>query len=414
MAMEADAVQGGEAIRSVAIVQNRAARRRLLHVVPSFWPAVRFGGPIESTAQLCRSLAAAGCEVTVLTTDSDGPGARLAIESTGEVELAPRMKVRYCRKLAGNSVAPEMIPHLFRYARAADVVHLTGVYNFPTFPALAICRRLQKPLVWSPRGSLQDFPGRRRAFLKALWDRLCCEIAPSHTIVHATAEPEAESIRKAMPGLSVAIIPNGVTIPEVPLPRPGPAQALRALFIGRLDAKKGIENLLEACAILKRGNFLEFTLTIAGGGEESYRWKLSDRINRLELGAWVQMIGEVQGGAKEQAFAAADIVIVPSYIENFAMVVAEALARERPVIASRGTPWAEIERVGCGLWVDNSPQALSDALCRISTMPLAEMGERGRRWMSEQFGWPTIAREMLACYSKAIAATDGTDHACSP
>ncbi len=344
----------------------------------------------------------------VLTTDTDGPGARVAVQTGGEVELAPGMRVRYYRKLMRNSVAPGLITNLARYAAAADLVHLTAVYNFPSLPTLAICRRLNKPLVWSPRGALQDWPGRRRAMAKALWDRLCLKIAPPHAILHATSEPEAESIRKALPGLSIAVIPNGVTIPDASPGPPGGSETLRLLFIGRLDPKKGLENLLDACAMLKRQDALRFTLTIAGSGPEAYRKRLSDLIHRRELADRVRMSGKVDGNEKERAFAEADVTIVPSHIENFALVVAEALARERPVIASHGTPWAEIERVGCGLWVENSPAALSDAVRRISAMPLPQMGERGRRWMIEQFGWPAIARQMLTCYSRARSMASGT------
>jgi glycosyltransferase involved in cell wall biosynthesis len=388
-----------------------AAGPRVLHVVPSFWPALRYGGPIESVLQLCRHLAAAGCVVTVLTTDSNGPGARLEVATGGEVELAPGMRVRYCRKLMRNSVSPELMTNLARYVAAADLVHLTAVYSFPTIPTLALCRRLHKPLVWSPRGALQSWPGRRRAVAKTFWDRLCRKVAPPETIVHVTSEPEAASVRKALPGLRVAVVPNGVTIPDFAPRAPGGAEILRLLFIGRLDPKKGIENLLQACVILKRRETPRFMLTIAGGGPEAYRRKLVDLIYRRELADRVKMIGPVEGDEKERAFAEADVAIFPSYIENFAIVVAEALARERPVIASHGTPWAEVEQVGCGLWVANRPAALSDAVCRISTMPLAQMGERGRRWMVERFAWPAITRQMLACYERALSSAGGTSPA---
>ncbi|HTW88980.1 MAG TPA: glycosyltransferase [Candidatus Binataceae bacterium] len=384
---------------------------RVLQVVPSFWPAVRYGGPIESTLQLCRHLAAAGSAITVLTTDSHGPGARVSVSTDDEVELAPGMRVRYYRKLMRNSVAPALIKNLARYAGAADLVHLTAVYNFPTIPTLMVCRRLKKPLVWSPRGALQNWPGRRRPTAKALWDRLCLKIAPAHAVVHATSAPEAESIRRALPGLNIAIVPNGITIPDAPPRPPGGSETLRLLFIGRLDPKKGLENLLAACSMLRNQDVLRFSLTIAGSGPEAYRKHLSELIQRRDLADRVQMIGEVEGDDKERAFAESDVTIVPSYIENFAIVVAEALARERPVITSHGTPWAEVERVGCGLWVENSPSALSDAIRRISTMPLPQMGDRGRRWMIEQFGWPAIARQMLACYARALSMTSGTGSA---
>lgn len=386
-----------------------AAGLRVLHVVPSFWPALlRYGGPIESTLQLCRHLAAAGCEVTVLTTDSNGPGTRVAVETGSEVELAAGMRVRYYRKLMRNSVAPELIRNLARYAAAADLVHLHAVYNFPTIPTLAVCRRMHKPLIWAPHGSFQKWPGRRRALAKSVWNGLCRKIVPAHTIFHATSEPEAESIRTALPGLSIAVITNGVTIPDSSPGPAGGADTLRLLFIGRLDPVKGIENLLQACAILRRREAPSFTLTLAGDGPEAYRKGLHELVHRYELTDRVRMIGPVNGDEKERAFAEADVAIIPSFTENFGIVVAEALARQRPVIASHGTPWAEVERVGCGLWVENSPAALSEAVCRISTMPLPQMGEKGRRWMIERFGWPAIAQQMLACYGRALSIAGGT------
>jgi glycosyltransferase involved in cell wall biosynthesis len=84
------------------------------------------------------------------------------------------------------------------------------------------------------------------------------------------------------------------------------------------------------------------------------------------------------------------------------MVVAEALAHGVPVIASKGTPWSGVEAHGCGLWVENDPAALAAAIERMSRMPLGEMGERGHRWMEEEFTWETVAREMLRLYGKLL------------
>ena len=86
------------------------------------------------------------------------------------------------------------------------------------------------------------------------------------------------------------------------------------------------------------------------------------------------MMGEVLGDAKKQLFENSDVALVPSHTENFAIVVAEALAHAVPVIASKGTPWSELEVKRCGLWVDNDPATLADAMLKISTMPLQEMG----------------------------------------
>ncbi|MGC1399118.1 glycosyltransferase, partial [Candidatus Binatus sp.] len=94
--------------------------------------------------------------------------------------------------------------------------------------------------------------------------------------------------------------------------------------------------------------------------------------------------------------------VAPSFTENFAIVVAEALAHGAAVIASTGTPWKDVERVGCGLCVANDPASLADAISKINSMPLAEMGERGRRWMAADFSWEKCAAEMIALYKTLL------------
>jgi len=115
------------------------------------------------------------------------------------------------------------------------------------------------------------------------------------------------------------------------------------------------------------------------------------------------MLGDIRGEQKQQMFEQTDVVVVPSFTENFAIVVAEALAHGAAVIASTGTPWKEVERVGCGLWVHNDPASLADAIAKINLMPVAEMGERGRRWMAADFSWDKCASEMVALYKSMLA-----------
>ena len=85
------------------------------------------------------------------------------------------------------------------------------------------------------------------------------------------------------------------------------------------------------------------------------------------------------------------------------MVVAEALAHSVPVIASKGTPWQRVEKMGCGLWVGNDPNSLARAIRQMSAMPLREMGQRGRQWMQDEFSWDRVARDMAELYRNLIA-----------
>ena len=90
---------------------------------------------------------------------------------------------------------------------------------------------------------------------------------------------------------------------------------------------------------------------------------------------------------------------VPSRVASFAIAVAEGLAFALPVIASRNTPWARLADRGCGMWVDNDPASLAQAIQRMRAMPLEEMGRRGREWMLAEFSWDVAAREVCNTYS---------------
>jgi glycosyltransferase involved in cell wall biosynthesis len=372
------------------------------HITPSFYPATRYGGPPQSTYRLCRSAAHAGANVRVLTTDADGSHHVLTNVPVGtEHRLEPGLTVRYEHRQRPESLSAGLLRVLPEIIQWADVVHLTAVYSFPTFPTLALCRRWNKPVVWTPRGALERWPGTTRPAAKAVWETFCRVLLPAHIAMHVTSDREKEQSVRRFPKLSMAVIPNGVDIPAMaPARRQEPE--LRLLYLGRLDPKKGLENLLEACAGLK--NVLErpWTLTIAGEGTPAYEASLHMRSQQLSLGNQVRWVGRVEGEAKEACFAKSDWTIVPSYTENFCMVVAEALARAVPVIASKGTPWEGLEAAGCGLWVDNSPAVLTQAIASAARLDTAMMGARGRAWMQSAFSWEKTGRDMVALYKRLV------------
>lgn len=382
---------------SAVSAPNQTNHLKILHVTPSFYPAVVYGGPTYSVYELCRSLVRQGCRVRVLTTDANGPGAALKISTKESLEVSPGLFVRYCHRVADVSISPMLLRLLVAQVRWADVVHLMAVYSFPTIPTLLACKIVRKPVVWSPRGMLQRWEGTSRPQLKVMWEKVCQIAAPKGLVLHATSEEEARESRHRLPGLETVVVPNGVDIPNRILSR-NCNPKLRLLFLGRLHPKKGIENLLSAYNIVNRTSGMTSSLVIAGAGEKQYTETIKTRIEELGLSDKVKMMGRVAGEAKEKLFENVSVVVVPSHTENFGLVVAEALAHGVPVIASRGTPWQRIEEIGCGLWVENDPESLAAAIKRISLMPLRDMGLRGREWMQKEFAWDLVAEEMIQVY----------------
>jgi glycosyltransferase involved in cell wall biosynthesis len=200
-----------------------------------------------------------------------------------------------------------------------------------------------------------------------------------------------------------------VRIPAQPR-RSSRVNGLRLLYLGRLDPIKGIENLLEACAIVQRGGAVRVHLTIAGDGHTAYVDVLRRRITALELSGVVTMHGWADDDEKERLFTQCDILVAPSYRESFAIVVAEALSHQVPVIASQGTPWRRIDEEGCGMWVTNDSKNLAETIIRASAMPLEEMGRRGREWMVREFDWSRVATRMRMVYRDLAGAAQPSDN----
>ena len=120
----------------------------------------------------------------------------------------------------------------------------------------------------------------------------------------------------------------------------------------------------------------------------------------------VVITGELQGEMKDALLANAEVFVLPSYSENFGIVVAEAMAWGRPVIASTGTPWKEVADIGAGWWVvpeeDTLAKALAEALGH-GREELDVMGAKGRALVSERYGWSVPAQRLLAAYKDLLA-----------
>jgi glycosyltransferase involved in cell wall biosynthesis len=379
---------------------------KILHVTPNYYPATYWGGPIFSVYALNNALACSpDVSLKVLSTDSAGPSLSERLNRSELKGLYPNQEVLVMRRIAGACISSELLHKLPSMVRWADVVHLTATYSFPTIPTLIACRILGKPLVWSPRGAILDaheWEGSRRKKLKRLWEIFCnAMLLSGMDITHVTSERERQVTQARIPNAKAVIVPNGVDIPpEFPERDWLPNGCLRLMYLGRLTPKKGIENLLQA---LKQLNVPKAVLTIYGDGDAGYSAHLKSLAEQLGLlGTVVSFAGQVNGEAKRTAFHLADVCVVPSYTENFCMVVAEALAHGVPVIASQGTPWNRIEEKQCGLWVKNNPESLAKAISQIRLLCLQEMGQRGRRWMEKEFSWDALARKMMETYRSLL------------
>lgn len=372
---------------------------KVLHVTPSYFPAFVYGGPIRTTHHLNLALAELGVTVRVLTTDANGMD---RLEASGKtVQYGHGLTVEYCRRQFRPDISFGFLWRLPSAVRWADVVHITAVYSLSTIPALALSSWFGKPVFWSPRGALQDWPGSPKRLVKWFWDRLCRTLAPRHTTIVAASALELAAAGKKFPRLQAVQVGNGVQVPAEASHIAG--KTLRLLFLGRIHPIKGLENLFEACASVKEP---AWELVVAGPAEAGHLAFLKEQTQRLGLERQVRFIGEVNEEEKAELFSRSDILVLPSHSENFGMVVAEALAHEVPVIVSQGAPWSELEARGCGVWCSNDPRGLADAIARMAKADRRVMGKKGRAWMQSDFGWSQQAGRLLEHYQRAESGPD--------
>jgi glycosyltransferase involved in cell wall biosynthesis len=158
--------------------------------------------------------------------------------------------------------------------------------------------------------------------------------------------------------------------------------------------------LFEAMAQLS--NRLEdWLLVIAGPDEADHQRELEQLREKLGLSSRVIFVGPLHGAKKREAFAAADVFVLPTHSENFGIVIAEALGAGVPVITTKGAPWEDLQTHQCGWWVDACTDAICKALLEATRRPkeeLVTMGQRGKMLVSEKYTWPKVAEQSVHLY----------------
>lgn len=361
---------------------------RVIHVVPAITNEA--SGPSYSVVRLCESLMDRRQDVRLAALDWAPMPSRPQFLQTFPFGLGPRRLGR----------SPEMRRWLSATAesRTVDLIHNHSLWMMPNVYPGQVAARYGIPLMISPRGTLSEWAMRSGSSLKRVfWPLIQRPALSSTTCFHATAESEYEDIRRMGFHQPVAIIPNGIDIPNL-LPKVrGDLRTL--LYLGRIHPIKGLDMLLPAWRAVQ-DRFSEWRLRIVGPDNSGYLAKMQQLASELELQR-IEFAGPLHGEAKWRAYAQADLFVLPTYSENFGISVAEALAAGTPAIVTKGAPWRGLANQGAGWWidigVDSLVACLEDALSQ-SSIDLAEMGQRGRGWMAAEYSWPHIAQQMAETY----------------
>ena len=294
-----------------------------------------------------------------------------------------------------------------------DIVHVNCCWQ-PFFAfAVLWAKEAGYPVVLSPHGMLEPWIVRRHYWTRKVPSLLAYQRRAlfAADIVLATAESEKENIESISQYCcllsdwhpKVHVIGNGVDTQAIEM-KTSWKRSQKLLFLSRIHPKKGIDLLLQAFSELQTidGLLCDYVLQIVGEGDGTYLSSLRSLADRLRVGEYVQWLGGVYGDRKWELIREADLLVLPTYSENFGIVVAEALASGTPVLTTKGTPWNVLNTEHCGWCVDVSVEAIKSALrsfAASSEDELQQMGLRGRRIVEENYDTRSIAREYAKLYS---------------
>lgn len=394
-------------IDSAASVEGTSAITAI-HVLAGIDP--RFGGPTYSVPRLSAALREVGVASTLLSTFS----ADAAPISYPHIHAYPHDFVRV-PILRGLRFSKGLQSALFAAANAAprpSIVHSHGLWLLPNVWAGHAAAQHGQALIVSPRGMLAPAALAFSSLKKRLfWQLLQRRAYQAAACYHATSDQEAKDIRAFGITAPIAIIGNGVDLPEFQAPPPLIAHAPKTILaLGRIHPIKGLDTLIRAWEKVARER-PNWRLVICGPDELAYGQVLHGLIAQLRCPR-VEIRGPAFDDDKWATLQSAQLFVSASQSENFGLSIAEALGSGVPAIVSKGAPWASMQEQGAGWWIDHGVAPLVAALTLatgLNDMQRRAMGERAQRWIKADFSWRSKAQAMQMLYAWSLAQADAPE-----
>lgn len=296
---------------------------------------------------------------------------------------------------------------------AGALHHFHGLWD-PAHSRLAVrLRKLGMPYIVSPHGMLEPWALRHRGWKKWPYFRLFeRRFLAGAQAIHVTGAMEASNLARVMRHSRVEIIPLGCR------DRREPDQAAARgvlnwapeervlLYLSRIDAKKGLDILLQALASDDH-DWRGWRLVVVGDGDRRY----VDSLKAIIAGAGerlpeIEWVGAAWGAARWPYLQAADLFCLPTHSENFGLAVLEALHVGTPVLTTDQTPWVEFQDQ-IGIFIGKPEIGSLQASLRNAQKTIASGWSSDDRknlaaWADDRFAWEKLAPSYIAAYRRSF------------
>ncbi len=329
-----------------------------------------------SVSKLSEELVKAGLEVEVFTTLANGKTEHSF--PAKQVTWIDQVPVWFFKRLTKDHshFSPALLKHLFQTLKKTKeplIIHIHAWWNLVSILTCLIAQIKKVPVVLSPRGTLSNYSFNHKHISVKKWIHfLAGKKLLSNCYFHVTSEQEKQNIIELVHPKFIQVISNFIGLPPNQSPiKNSKNTTLKLIFLSRIEAKKGLEILLEA---LENIDF-PYQLTIAGTGEPEYISSLKKIVRKRSMEPFVNWIGLQSNGTKFDVLQAHDLLVLPSYNENFGNVVIESLAVGTVVLISEQVGLAEyVKSKNLGRTFKNQPEKLRERLTQIN---------HDRQWLNE-------------------------------
>ena len=374
---------------------------KIVHISHHYWPVI---GGIENVVKaLAEDMARLGHEVHVITSRY-GAGDRPREEVINGVYVH---RVKSIRFRYPDLTYPIEIPR--NILRDADIVHGHSQNSLFTVRVVEEAKRLGAKTVmhFMAVNALRDHPNALIRLLGPYYSRLTIERAIKSSDIRLTKSLRDREILRSIYGIDTEYVPDGIN--EDLLKKPNLAEEFRRkyhiqdpfiVYVGRLHRLKGIDVLIRALALIKDEE-PDLRAVIIGPGDRRPYVRLASKLGVRDR---IVFTGFVDEDTKIGGIDASIALVLPSicdYVEVFSLVITEAWARGKPVIASAvGEIPFRVRNMVSGLLVPSrDPKALAQAILLLSRDEKLRqrLGEEGR---SSVITWSHVVGKLLEVYKR--------------
>ena len=356
----------------------------ILHVVDMI-SQQRAGGSAKVPYQLGEAQARLGHEVTIYASDFHAEG-----------QLPPKgveLKKFHCvlNLLGGVRITPSLV---FADFSQFDIIHL---HNYRTLVNI-IAANKGRPYILQAHGSCLPIKSLATPLHNFTWRNLILKRADA---LIADAEMEiGQYVAEGADRKRIPLIPVGINCNEFSH-RPARVNdgKKRVLFLGRFHEDKGPILLAKAMKLINRDD----TRLVIAGYDDGCEEMLRQQIKELGIESKVDYLGPCYGKDKVNAYATADIYVMPSRRELFGLTLLEALACGTPVIITDRCGIAPLLPPECGMVVSFDEYALAKAINEALDKDIASSYREYRIKWARQYDWSKIAPKIIEVYRKVLA-----------